>query len=111
MARRQKRPKPRFLRSLRMRETGQRGYRDNIDLLGSIMINNYIHVHPRPKYDLALQHAYLEHMTLTWRRRSHCLFTTVGMKRKIPLYIEWYNNRLDDPETARNRPYKRIKNM
>ena len=48
---------------------------------------------------------------LVWRRRSHALFTTVGFKIKIPICIEWYNNRLDDPEAACNRPYKLIKNM
>ena len=111
MARRQKRPKPRFLRSLCMRETGQRGYWDTVDLVGSRMINSYIHEHPRPKYDTALQMAYSEHITLVWHRRSHALVTAVAFKRMIPVYIEWYNNRLDDPEAEHNRPYKGTKNM
>ena len=75
------------------------------------MINSFIHKHPRPKYDTALKIAYSEHITLVWRRRSHALFTTVAFKRMIPVYIEWYNNQLDDPEAELNWPYKHIKNM
>ena len=80
-------------------------------LVGTRLMSDFIHEAPRPPYTLLLSTAYYDHIHRCYSYSTRGKHNPNILQDKISIYVEWYNQRLDDPDSDRNHPYKRIKNL